>query len=144
MPKSLLRAAALAGTALALAACSFDAFTYTIDRYGTVAARHVRLSCKDTYEVFDRPKDHTLLVVTNGVNESLACGSGDAAPRPERMQRVASLFLSETSDRPECRLGAGRPLTEFHTEFVYSCPAVADRRAAAQAEATTARPKSRR
>lgn len=120
------RVAALSLVGLSLGACSFEAFTYTVDRYGTVTGQQIRLGCRDTYEVFDRPGSRSLLVVTNGLNESLAaaCTSGnEARPRPERLRRVAEIFLAETTLRPECRIVRQDEVSDFHTEFRYRCPA---------------------
>lgn len=114
----------LAGLGLGLGACSFDAFTYTVDRYGTVKARQIHLGCRDTYEVFDRPSAGTLLVTTNGVNELLAslCGTPtEALPREARMRRVAQIFLDEARDRRDCRITRATPLSEWHLEYAYAC-----------------------
>lgn len=110
----------------ALGGCSFDAFTYTVDRYGTVKERQVHLGCNDAYEVFDRPDAGSLLVVTNGANETLSglCGGLAELPKPERMRRVARVFLDETTDRPACRITREAEVTSLHTEFNYRCPAL--------------------
>jgi hypothetical protein len=107
-------------SAAILAGCSVETFTYTMDRYGEVRGRQVRLGCRDTYEAFDRPEARSLLVVTNGVNEALASSCSSPA-RAERMRRVAEIYLAETSARPECQVVRARGLTEFHTEFSYRC-----------------------
>ena len=127
MRETLRRVVMLAGIGAALAGCSIDTFTSTIERYGTVKARQVHLGCHDTYEVYDRPDAGTILVLTNGVNEALAglCADGSAAPaRPERMRRVARLFLEETSDRPQCGVVRETPVSEWQTEYGYRCPAL--------------------
>lgn len=120
-----LRRIAWLAVMAALGGCSFDAFTYTVDRYGTVKERLVRLGCNDAYEVFDRPDAGALLVVTNGANETLSglCGGSAELPKPERMRRVARLFLNETSDRPTCQITRETDVTPVHTEFNYRCPA---------------------
>jgi hypothetical protein len=107
-------------SAAVLAGCSVETFTYTMDRYGEVRGRQVRLGCRDTYEAFDRPEARSLLVVTNGLNEALS-SSCSGPPQPERMRRVAQIYLAETSARPECNVIRERRLTEFHTEFSYRC-----------------------
>ena len=120
-PARLLASAAVG---LGLCACSFDAFTYTVDRYGTVKARQIHLGCRDTYEVFDRPSGGTLLVTTNAVNESLAslCGTPtEVLPREERTRRVARIFLDEARDRRDCRITGTTPLSGWHVEFAYAC-----------------------
>lgn len=104
-----------------LAGCSVETFTYTMDRYGEVRGRHVRLGCRDAYEAFDRPEARSLLVVTNGLKEALS-SSCSGPPQAERMRRVAEIYLAETSSRPECRIVRERSLTDFHTEFSYRCP----------------------
>ena len=120
-------AARLALAALALparAACSVEAFTYTVDRYGAVRARHVHLGCRDTYEVFDRPSVASLLVTTNALNESLAslCGTGpELLPKETRTRRVAQIFLDESTDRRDCRITRAAMLSDFHAEYGYSC-----------------------
>ena len=108
--------------ALGLGGCAIEAFTYTIDRYGTAKPVNVRLGCDDTYEVFDRPEQRSLLVVTGVVTELLvdACGSG--APLAQRQRRIAEIFLAETSNRPLCRLSGDTEISPFHREFSYSCP----------------------
>ena len=124
-----VRVAALSFVGLSVAACSFEAFTYTVDRYGTVTGQQIRLGCRDTYEVFDRPGSGSLLVVTNGVNEGLAnaCATGGAAlPRPERLRRVAEIFLAETTLRPDCRIARQNEVSDFHAEFRYRCPSGAE------------------
>lgn len=118
------RLALVATAASALAACSFDAFTYTVDRYGTVQAHQLRLGCRDTYEVFDRPSARSLLVTTNGLNEALSatCGEGsEAQPKDVRMRRVAQIFLDESTDRRDCRLTRTNVLGELHVEYAYAC-----------------------
>ena len=109
--------------ALALGGCAFEAFTYTIDRYGTAKGVNVRLGCEDTYEVFDRPEQRALLVVSGLVTELAvdACGSG--APLAQRQRRIAEIFLGETTNRPLCRLGAETEVSPLHREFNYVCPA---------------------
>jgi hypothetical protein len=132
---ALSRTGLLALGAAALAGCTVDAFTYTIDRYGTVKARQVHLACHDTYEIYDRPDAGTILVVTNALNEAMAsaCDEPSSAtlPKPERMRRVAKIFLEETTDRPECGITRENPVTDLHTEFSYKCPAPATRKAVA-------------
>ncbi len=106
-----------------LAGCSFDAFTYTVDRYGVVKAVNVSLRCRDTYEVFDRPEAAALLVVTNGLNEVLV-GCFDGGPDlAERQRQVARIFLDEKTNRPLCRIVGEQEVTGFHREFSYRCPA---------------------
>jgi hypothetical protein len=108
----------------ALAGCSVETFTYTINRYGEVKGIHVHLGCHDTYEVFDRRDAASFVVVTNGLNEAVvsSCSGLASLPRAERMQRVAEIYLRETSARPECRITRQSALTDFHTEFNYACP----------------------
>ena len=128
MPAFVCRIGALLLAGGALAACSVDAFTYTVGRYGTVNAVHVHLGCHDTYEVFDRREDGTLIVVTTPVNEAVldACGEGAAGlARPERLRRGAEIFLSETTDRPDCRITRETEITPYHREFAYRCPSAA-------------------
>lgn len=141
MPKSArLALTLLAG--LSTASCSFDAFTYTVDRYGTVSARQIHLGCRDTYEIFDRPAAGSLLVVTNGLNEALAdtCATGpETLPKPARMRRAAELYLEETTTRPDCRIVRQEELSGFHTEFGYRCPAPP----AAKAETRSTKPRRR-
>jgi hypothetical protein len=108
-----------------LGGCSVDTFTYTINRYGEVKGTHVHLGCHDTYEVFDRKDAGSFVVVTSGLNEALVdtCGSFAGVPQAERTRRIADIYLAETSARPACRVTRQTPLTDFHTEFSYSCPA---------------------
>ena len=97
------------------------AFSYTVERYGTVTGVNVNLNCRDTYEVFDRPEARALLVVTNPVNEALvACfeGGPDLA---ERQRRVARIFFEEKTKRPLCRITGETELTWQHREFDYAC-----------------------
>lgn len=117
------RIGSLLMTAL-LGGCSFDAFTYTVDRYGTAKENLVHLGCRDAYAVYDRPDAGAMLVVTNGANEALSplCGGLAELPKPERMRRVAKLFLDETSDRPACQITRETEVTSLHTEFNYRCP----------------------
>ena len=101
-----------------------------------MTARQVHLACHDTYEVYDRPDAGTILVITNALTEALAGACGDeptaaALPKPDRMRRVARIFLEETTDRPECRITRETQVTDFHTEFGYRCPAPPARTAAA-------------
>ena len=131
MRERLLAAAATALSAAFLSGCAVETFTYTIDRYGTVKSQHVHLGCRDTYEVFDRPDARTLLVTTGPINEGIAtlCGGAVATlPTAERMRRAASLFLAETSERPECHVIREQPISDRHAEFGYSCPAPAPAR----------------
>jgi hypothetical protein len=109
----------------ALAGCSVDAFTYTINRYGEVKGVRVRLGCNDAYEVFDKKEANSLVVVTNGINEAVinSCSGLAGLPRSDRMRRVADLYLDESAGRPECRVTGENPITEFHTEFSYRCQA---------------------
>lgn len=127
MTSALRRLAVLAAISAACAGCSFDAFTYTVDRYGAVNARQVHLGCHDTYEIYDRPDAGTILVVTNPINEVMAGACSEPGlvtlPRPERMRRVAHIFLEETTDRPQCRITREGEVTEQHTEFGYQCAA---------------------
>ena len=113
----------LAGILLAaLGACSFDAFTYSVGRYGTVKPVNVTLRCRDTYEVLDRPEAASLLVGTNPVNEALV-GCFDGGPDVVTRQReVARLYLVEKSNRPLCRVVDERDVTLTHREFFYRCP----------------------
>lgn len=109
---------------LSLGGCSFEAFTYTVDRYGAVRSKHVHLGCRDTYEVFDRPSAASLLVTTNALNESLAslCGTGpELLPKEARTRRVAQIFLDESADRRDCRITRATALGEFHAEYGYRC-----------------------
>ena len=108
-----------------LAGCSIETASYAMNQYGEVRGVRVRLDCRDTYEVFDRRDWGRLIVVTNPVNEALAASCVDAAalPRPERMRRVAEIYLAETSSRPECTQSGQRELTPLHSEFDYRCPA---------------------
>ncbi len=123
---------------LPLAACSVDAFTYTVGTYGTVKETHVHLGCQDTYEVFDRPERGTLLVVTTPLNEVILDACGGPASRltgPERMRRAASIFLDERSNRPGCAVTSEQPVDALHTEYAYRCagpppPAARSRRRA--------------
>ena len=115
---------ALLVACLPLAACSVDAFTYTVSRYGTVKETHVHLGCRDTYEVFDRPERGTLLVVTTPLNEVILDACGGPASQltgPERMRRVAAIFLDERSNRPGCTVTSTTPVDALHTEYVYRC-----------------------
>ena len=117
-------------TGLMLGGCTVETVSYAINQYGEQKGIRVRLGCRDTYEVFDRRDAGRFVVVTNPVNEALAASCADAAalPRPERMRRVAEVFLSESTSRPECALSAQRQLTEFHSEFDYRCPDSRSRR----------------
>lgn len=129
IPSRLAAALALASV---LGGCTVEAFTYTIDRYGTVKATHVHLGCRDTYEVFDRPADGTLLVTSGPVNEAVAdlCDGGVARlSTPQRLRRAAEIFLAETTLRPDCRIAGERPVSGNHVEFTYRCPTVAGRSA---------------
>lgn len=124
----LRRIGSLVAVATTLCAgCSFDAFTYTVDRYGTASARQVHLGCHDTYEVYDRPDAGLVLVITNGLNEALASACDepgiDTLPKEERLRRAAHVYLEETSDRPLCRITRESVITDLHTEFAYRCPA---------------------
>jgi hypothetical protein len=114
----------------ALAGCAVETFGYAMSQYGDVRGVRVRLGCRDTYEVFDRTDRRSLVVVTNPLNEALARACADAAPlpRPDRMRRIAGIFLTETTARPQCVLGPERPLTEFHAEYEYRCPEPRPRR----------------
>lgn len=106
--------------------CAASVFSYEVTRYGTVAPVQMHLACRDTYEVYDRPDAGSLLVVTNALNESLSglCGEGAAIlPREQRMHRIAGLFLTETTDRPACRIVRERVLAPLQSEFDYVCPA---------------------
>jgi hypothetical protein len=105
-----------------LAGCSFDAFTYSVARYGAARSENVTLRCRDTYEVIDRPDAFTLLVGTNPLNEVLA-GCLDGGPDTVTRQReVARIFLVEKSNRPLCRIVHERDITVTHREFQYRCP----------------------
>jgi hypothetical protein len=109
-----------------LAGCVSEGLFYTIDRYGTARVTKVRLGCSDTYEVFDRPDAGTMLVVTNVLNETLVgtCASGPSGlDVRDRLRRTARIFLSETTDRPECRITREVETTNLQTEFAYRCPA---------------------
>jgi hypothetical protein len=118
------RLAVSALVATLLGGCTLETVSYAIGEYGEVRGVRVRLQCRDTYEVFDRRSAGRFVVVTNPVNEALAGSCSDAAalPRPERMRRVAEIFLSETTNRLECTLSGQRALSEFHSEFDYRCP----------------------
>ena len=107
----------------ALAGCSVDALTYTIGHYGEVKGVRVRLGCNDAYEVFDRKSANSLLVVTNAINEVVmnSCTGLAGLPRSERMQRVATFYLEESAGRPDCKVARENPVSEFHTEFSYTC-----------------------
>lgn len=124
MPTSLCRIGALLLAGLALAACSIDAFTYTVGTYGTVKETHVHLGCRDTYEVFDRPERGRLLVVTTPLNEVILDTCGGPASQlsgPERMGRAAAIFLDERSNRPGCAVVSAKPIDALHTEYAYRC-----------------------
>lgn len=121
--KAFLRLAGAGALAATCAACSFDAFTYTNDRYGTVRGVNVSLRCRDTYEVLDRADAGTMVVVTNAVNEVLV-GCLDGGPsREARQAEIARIFLDEKTNRPGCKIVSERSLSEFHREFSYRCPA---------------------
>jgi hypothetical protein len=109
--------------ATGLAGCAFDGFVYTVDRYTTAKPVNVRLACRDTYEVWDRPDLGAFLVITNPVNEILVCGDGGLPSLAERQRQVAAIFLAEASRRPLCRLTGDAEITERHREFTYRCPA---------------------
>lgn len=113
----------LAASLLAtLGGCSFDTFTYTVSRYGTVRPVNITLRCRDTYEVLDRIEAGTLLVGTNPVNEALA-GCLDGGPDAVTRQReVARFYLVEKTSRPLCRVTSERDVTITHREFSYRCP----------------------
>lgn len=114
---------ALAGlVALACAGCAFESFTYTVDRYGTAKPVNVRLACRDTYEVWDRPDLGSFLVITNVLNEILVCGDGGLPSLAERQRQVAEIYLTETSARSACRLTGDAAVSERHREFTYRCP----------------------
>jgi hypothetical protein len=125
------RLAAAAALAAVTAGCTVEAFTYTVDRYGTVKARQLRLGCDDTYEVYDRGRG-ALLAVTHPLNEEAlgACGGVAGLPKAERLRRVARIYLEETTDRPECAIRRETEMTPLHTEFEYRCPAPRAARAA--------------
>ncbi|HMO29814.1 hypothetical protein [Enterovirga sp.] len=113
----------LAGVVLAgLGACSFDAFTYTVSRYGTVRPVNVTLRCRDTYEVLDRPEAMSLLVGTNPLNEALVACIDGGPDVVTRQREVARIFLTEKTERPLCRITEERDVNLTHREFFYSCP----------------------
>ena len=99
------------------------AFSYTVERYGTVKGVNVNLNCRDTYEVFDRPEARALLVVTNPVNEALVACFEDGPDLTERQRRVVRIYFEEKSKRPLCRIIGETELTWQHREFDYVCPA---------------------
>ena len=110
--------------AAAVGACSFDAFTYTVDAYGGVRGTAVSVGCSAGYEVFDRPEKGTMLVATNVFTEAAngTCGTGPL-PLAARQRQVAEIYLAETTDRPLCRLTRDQEITDRHREFGYTCPA---------------------
>lgn len=117
---------ALAGLlAGGLGACSYEAFWYTSERYGSAKPVNVRLACRDTYQVFDRPDRSTLLVVTSPVTELVACSDRATPLLPVRQREVATIFLAESTGRPLCRLTGDVEVTDLHREFTYACPAPA-------------------
>ena len=106
----------------ALPGCSFDAFTYTVGRYGNVVGVMVTLRCRDTYEVLDRPEAGTLLVGTNPLNEVIVACLDGGPDATTRQREVARIFLTEKSGRPLCRVASERDVTVTHREFSYRCP----------------------
>lgn len=120
-----IRPALAASVALACAGCALESFTYTVDLYGRAKPVNVRLACRDTYEVYDRPDLGSLIVITNLFNEILVCGDCGVPPLAGRQRQVAEIFLAETSKRPACRLTADSEVTERHREFRYVCPGAA-------------------
>lgn len=120
---SHLRLALAAALATVCAGCAFEGFTYTVDRYGSAKPANVRLACRDTYEVYDRADLGSLIVITNAVNEILACGDDRVKPLAQRQREVAEVFLAEVSKRPTCRLTGDAEITGRHREFTYGCPA---------------------
>ena len=119
--------AAVSALSTLLAACSIDAFTYSIDRYGTAKAVNVNLNCRDTYEVFDRPDAGTLIVVTNPFNELLvACLENGSPDLATRQRQVARIFLDEKTNRPLCRVTGETVITDRHREFTYACPVASE------------------
>lgn len=117
------RLALLAPGLALLAGCSFEAFTYTSERYGTVQAVHMTLRCRDTYEVFDRRDAATMLVSTNGLNEVLVGCLDNGPPLADRQREAARLYLQEKTDRPNCRIVGDTVLSPVLREFSYVCPA---------------------
>jgi hypothetical protein len=115
----------LAGlSALLCAGCAVTGIGYQMDRYGRAGATQIHLSCRDTYEVLDRPDANSMLVVTNSVNEAIAlCEEGvSALPKDERLRRVARIFFEEApGNRSACRITGETPLSLFQTEFSYNC-----------------------
>lgn len=113
----------LAGVLLAgLGGCAVNSFSYSVARYGTAPAVNVVLSCRDTYEVLDRPDAGALLVGTNPLNEVLV-GCLDGGPDLQTRQRqVVRIFFDEKTDRPLCRITQVRDVTPTHREFFYRCP----------------------
>lgn len=124
----LLRFALLGVPVLALAGCSFAAFTYTNDRYGLIMETNITLRCRDTYQVYDRPDLSTLLVMSNPLNEALNCLEGGQPPLAARQREVAQIFLQERTNRPQCRVAAEVELSVYHREFSYSCAPVRSQR----------------
>lgn len=106
----------------ALAGCSFDTFTYTVGRYGTVVGVNVTLRCRDTYEVLDRPEAMTMLVATNPLSEVMVACLDGGPDTTTRQREVARIFLTEKSGRPLCRITGERDVTLTHREFFYRCP----------------------
>ena len=112
----------LAGiVSLSLGACSFDAFTYATARYGTTGGVQITLRCRDVYEVFDRADVFTMLVSTNALNEVLVACLEGGPPLAQRQREAAQYFLSERSNRPQCRIVGETEVTLAHREFSYSC-----------------------
>src|SRR4051812_13960809 len=117
---SLVRRMAAAAVAVAVSGCSAG---YIGQTYSLLAPQRITLSCRDTYEVFDRIDANLALVTVSPIVEASAsiCSSGDAAlPRPARIGRVLELYFERT-DRVGCTVRAVRELSPIHYEVSYRC-----------------------
>ena len=117
---SLVRRMAAAGFAMALSGCSVG---YIGQTYSLLPPQRIVLSCRGTYEVFDRVDANLALVTVSPIVEAGAaiCSSGDAAlPRPARMRRIVELFFERT-ERVGCTVRGVRELSPVHFEVSYRC-----------------------
>jgi hypothetical protein len=112
------RLALAAGLAVAGAGCSAE---YIFATYSPpVGPMPITVDCHVSYDVFDNPKERTIMVRSSpGVELAAAVCPGDPALGSRPRRAVATFF--EKTKRPNCAVVDERQLSSLHWEYVYAC-----------------------
>ena len=107
-----------AAAAIPAGSCMIDymAATYT----GPVGPAPVTVGCHTTYDVYDNPKQRTMMVRTNIAGELAEAFCPEDRHLGPRPRRAVQIYLEKTS-KANCRIVDERRLTPAHWEYAYAC-----------------------